>query len=180
MTVLNLEQKFHFNVLTQRACEAAGIPHMRVDYAVRGGVGGNCDVAQNTINLNEALAAKNFSDYNNIVVHEVAHMVDYVRNDYSFRQNGRGRIFHDKVFYSIMQAIINILRSEFENLGTPSRCHQFDVSKVSRKQRRWEYRCGCNVHSIATVTHNRMQAGKKKYHCKSCKGNLTYTGKEIT
>jgi len=181
MSQLNIEQKFHFNVLTQRACAVAGIPAMRVAYDVRGCVGGNCDVAQNTINLNEALASKNFSDYNNIIVHEVAHMVDYVRNDNRFRRNGRGRIFHDKVFYGIMQAMINKLAAEFQNLGEPSRCHTFDVKgiKGGRKQRRWQYDCGCQMHKIATVTHNRVQKGTSTRICKHCEGKLVFTGFEI-
>jgi len=188
MSQLNLEQKFHFNVLAQRACETAGIPQMRVSYNVKGGVGGTCDVAQNTINLNEHMAVQNFKDFNNIIVHEVAHMVDYVRNGKAFRRNKRGRIFHDKVFYSIMQEMIDKLAEEFQNLGTPSRCHQFSTKglKGTRKQRRWAYYCGCldYTHKIATVTHNRMQGlGKSstRQHriCNKCESRLLFTGREL-
>lgn len=52
-------------------------------------------------------------------------------------------------------------------------------TSVVRRQRRWEYKCKCvGIHSIATVTHNKMQKGRAR-NCMSCKNVIEWTGKEI-
>lgn len=57
----------------------------------------------------------------------------------------------------------------------PSRCHRFDTSNTgARVQRRWEYRCACQMHLITTSKHKRAQGGAR-YVCADCNRELTST-----
>jgi len=61
---------------------------------------------------------------------------------------------------------------------TPKRCHNMTVKK--NKTKSWGYTCFCGItHKIATVTHNKMKAGRMVRHCLKCKGQLKFV-KEIT
>lgn len=41
-----------------------------------------------------------------------------------------------------------------------------------KKQMRIEYKCECKTHQITTTKHNRIVAGKTKYHCLACKTTI--------
>lgn len=45
-----------------------------------------------------------------------------------------------------------------------------------RRQRTHPYHCGCRAHQISTTRHNRVQAGKGRYQCRYCNGQLRYAG----
>jgi SprT protein len=67
----------------------------------------------------------------------------------------------------------NVMRHVFQ--VEPSRCHRFDTSNTgARVQRRWEYRCACQMHLITTSKHRRAQAGAR-YVCADCARELTLT-----
>ena len=61
-------------------------------------------------------------------------------------------------------------RKLMENLGLdPSRCHEFDMSKVpTRRQRRFPYRCRCQTHELSATRHNRIRRSQAEYRCKRC------------
>ena len=93
--------------------------------------------------------------------HEVAHCI--VHQMYGrFNRYGEKIMSHGKEWKAVMVA-----------LGQePSRCHSMDVSKVSRKQERFEYVCKCKVHKITKVRHNKIVQGKRNYVCVTCKERL--------
>ena len=174
MSVLTKQQRATLQGYTDKYCKLGNIKRMTNIYKAMGDTGGSCDVHKWVININQDMAAQNFHEYENIVIHEIAHAVDFVRNKRKWRRNGRGRIFHDKVFKSIMVE----LAANFAGLDT-STCHTMpSVSK--RKQRRWEYSCDCSeTHSIATVTHNRIQKGVKAFNCNDCGEKIKFTGNQV-
>jgi SprT protein len=54
-----------------------------------------------------------------------------------------------------------------------TRCHEFDVSRsVSRRLRRFSYRCTCREHQLTSIRHNRVLAGQT-YQCRICRSALT-------
>lgn len=72
-------------------------------------------------------------------------------------------------------------RRACKNLGMTevTRCHSQDVSAKRTIQRRWEYTCQCaNPHHVATVTHNKIQAGAHR-RCTVCDTRVIWTGKEV-
>lgn len=49
------------------------------------------------------------------------------------------------------------------------------IESSGRKTRKFEYSCSCNTkHLVSTVTHNRIQAGKKKLCCVSCRSRISF------
>jgi len=54
---------------------------------------------------------------------------------------------------------------------------QYDLSGIpQRRQRRFEYSCGCTTYAISTVRHNRVQGGRGSYLCRQCRQPLVFTG----
>jgi SprT protein len=41
-----------------------------------------------------------------------------------------------------------------------------------RRQRRFTYRCACTTHRLSACRHNRVTAGRARYHCRACGGEL--------
>ena len=120
------------------------------------------------LRFNMPIAEANSDKFHETVVHEVAHLVDYVRNGYKMRKLANGnRDMHGRYFKSIM-----------EELGVEARTYHSYVVPEGRRQRRWEYTCSCMTHAVATVTHNRIQRGSPRI-CSHCRGSITFTGKQI-
>ena len=45
-----------------------------------------------------------------------------------------------------------------------------------RRLRYFDYACDCGSHSVSSIRHNRMVAGKARYLCRRCHGPLQPTG----
>ncbi len=87
------------------------------------------------------------------VAHEVAHYI-------TDRLYGLRRVRpHGREWRAIMQA-----------LGVEARAtSRFDLSGVPlRRQRRFSYRCDCTTHQLSSCRHNRVTAGRARYHCRAC------------
>ena len=143
-----------------------------VDFTVTGRTAGVFRPKFVTIGYNEDIAARNYEAFiARTVPHEVAHYIDFMNNGGRTRQHLDGRRdMHGKYFRAIMV-----------NLGVTDTKAKHNYTGITRKkgaQRRWEYDCGCQTHSIATVTHNRIQKGASRI-CKTCKNSIKFTGKEI-
>lgn len=170
--MINLKQ------IVQDACLAAGIPVVNVVEKDLGRAAGKAN--GRTVWLHPALLARGSeAEQINIVVHEVAHCVDYHRNGMRWRKNGRGNIYHDALHKSIMQEIA--AKANF-TMSPASTKHNISTKGLVRRQRRWEYICkACDKpYSISTVMHNRIQKGEVRI-CK-CKAHITaanFTNKEI-
>lgn len=117
------------------------------------------------LNFNLQIMKDNWDKFDNTIIHEVAHYTTFLIH--GVLRTGRKRVIHGQDWKNQM-AFLG---------GSQSRCHSYDVSNArSKRQRRWNYKCGCQTHEIATVTHNRIQKGTRGYFCKACKGKLEYMG----
>jgi len=105
------------------------------------------------LKFNMEIAVQNSQDFiNRTVPHEVAHLV-------AQRLYGRG-VNHDHRWQNIMTQYFNT---------DPSRCHNYDMTNVTvKRQRRFEYGCGCRTFQITTVRHNKILRGRV-YNCGSCR-----------
>ena len=111
------------------------------------------------IRLNPILLVENSDDFiREVIPHEYAHLL-------VFALFGKVQP-HGKEWQMMMTQI----------MGLPAnRTHQFNTdSSVTRQYQRFTYRCECKDHALTTIRHNRIQAGKAQYHCKSCGSALTY------
>jgi SprT protein len=68
----------------------------------------------------------------------------------------------------------NEWRSVMLALGVePRATTRFDLSGLPlRRQQRFAYRCDCSAHQLSSCRHNRIAAGRARYHCRSCGGEL--------
>lgn len=104
------------------------------------------------VRYNLALLARNPEDFlNSTVPHETAHLV-------AFRVFGRRIKPHGGEWQSVMR----LLGAE------PRRCHDYDVEGLqARRLSRYQYRCGCGIHQLTSIRHNRVLAGQV-YRCRRC------------
>jgi SprT protein len=52
-----------------------------------------------------------------------------------------------------------------------------DLAGIPRRQQQTHpYRCACQLHEVSTTRHNRVIKGVGRYHCRSCKAQLSYAG----
>lgn len=149
-----------------RASEVTGIdlPLLPVDFDLSGrsagqfiGRGNDC-----LIRYNPWIFARYFAENLAATVpHEVAHYAVYRAHP------GRRVRPHGPEWRSIMQA-----------LGAdPSVTFDLDISGLPRRQqRRHRYHCGCREHALTTTRHNRVSAGRARYACLQCRGELRYLG----
>ena len=100
-----------------------------------------------------------------VVIHEIAHYVDFKRH--GSRKNSRGQfIHHDDVFRGIM------LELGSDKTDTT---HDFEVVKT-RVMRKWNYYCDCVLDddvsvkgcTTSTVIHNRIQKKGQTRVCHGC------------
>ena len=115
----------------------------------------------------ELMFQLDFADHNpenfikQVVPHEVAHYVQRAVYGYGVVKP------HGKEWKFIMRRVYNLVAD---------RCHTYDTSvTTTRTRKRFDYSCGCTVHKISSVAHNRIQAGKKRYTCRSCGNVINYT-----
>lgn len=91
------------------------------------------------------------------VPHEVAHYI-------TDRLYGLARVRpHGREWRAVMLA-----------LGAEPRASAcLDLSGLpQRRQRRFTYRCDCATHHLSTCRHNRIAAGRARYHCRGCGAEL--------
>jgi SprT protein len=113
------------------------------------------------IRYNPYIFAKHF-DYcvSNTVPHEVAHYVMYCL------YGPKGTRPHGREWKDLMRKFGAI----------PSRTNSLDLTGIPiRRHRRHPYTCSCMNHQISSRRHNRIRAGKARYFCRSCKGELVST-----
>ncbi len=105
------------------------------------------------------LAAEGDAFLRQVVPHEVAHLVARTLHGPRIRPHG-----------AEWRAVMTDLGAE------PVRCHAFDTSEEPiRRLSRFDYRCGCRVHRLTSIRHNRAMRGAI-YRCRSCGGRLEPAG----
>ena len=128
-----------------------------------GATGGSSNYSQRELMFQLDIAEHNADDFIKVVVpHEVAHYVQRAIYGYSHDVKPHGRQWK-----YIMVRVYNL---------PAERCHSYDVSVTkTRKRSRFMYSCGCSTtHSISSVIHNRIQSGKKRYTCNTCRQGIKY------
>lgn len=132
------------------------LPLVPVSFDLKGRAAGMYRVRNNSraIRYNPYIFAKYYDDnIANTVPHEVAHyVVDMLFGTRKVKPHG---VEWQKVMLSLG--------------ATPNVTGNYDLSGIPvRRQRRHTYRCGCSIHQISTVRHNKIQLGKAHYFCRKC------------
>lgn len=113
---------------------------------------------QRLIRYNPWIFAKYFDDSMNVTVpHEVAHyLVDCL---YGIRRVKP----HGAEWRGIMEAF-----------GVDSRATaRFDLDGIPvRRERQFDYHCGCQPHQLGTRRHFKVQRGEARYRCRQCGNHL--------
>jgi len=113
---------------------------------------------QRYLRFNPFIFSKYFDDsLATTVPHEVAHYVsDILFGFKNIRPHGKE-----------WQAIMLTLGVEPKVTGN------YDLSGIPlKRQRRFDYACGCMTHQLTTVRHNKIATGKAHYFCQKCNGQL--------
>ncbi len=135
------------------------LPEVRITFDLRGRSAGMLRLPRSgaaVIRYNAQLLTENDPQFiAQTIPHEVAHLV-------AMTLHGRGIRPHGAEWKAVMEAFG----------AAPERCHQFDVSRPSRRRlRRFTYQCNCREHQLSSIRHNRAQRGTR-YLCRHCKTSL--------
>lgn len=146
---------------------------IRVVFESEGTIAGAFYPSELKISFNQKMAKENWEAFDNTIIHEVAHAIDFIKGFdkpvMSTRRFADGRRnMHGKYFKRIAQ----------ELGGTGATYHSYKIEGV-RRQRRWEYLCdSCGrQYKVSTVMHNRITKGERRTcHCHS---SISFTGKQL-
>jgi len=115
-----------------------------------------------SIRYNPYLFAKYFEENVAVTVpHEVAHYVtDVLYGLHRVRPHGLE-----------WQSVMRYLGVE------PRATGDYDLSGIPvRRQRRFDYACGCATHRLSARRHNKVHRGEALYRCRRCGGPLVFSG----
>ena len=142
-----------------------------IDFNLTGTCAGMCRTDFNTnehnISFNKEMMKENFNHFFEVTVtHEVSHFCSDILWGIEYSSNGR-IIHHGKNWKSFMR---------FFGIADPKTYHNYSVSGITKtlKQRKFLYTCDCMKHTISTYIHNKIQKKGLKYHCNSCKTEITF------
>lgn len=155
------------------ACDIADIEAPEVAFDLQGKTAGWYLAKTDRLRINTDISARYWDEdlqgVKDVVLHELAHAIDYKRNGgrFSVDKNGKRKwIHHDELFRTYMLEIGGV---------DTSTTHNFKTVAV-RKQRRWSYACECTDSNgnpigikVSTVIHNRIQKKNHGRICKACK-----------
>lgn len=143
-------------------CDAFKIQpkELTIEFGLRGATAGLAYPEENKIKYHLGIAMENQDEFVSMTVpHEVAHLI---ANAY-FRKN----CGHNTQWQYVMR-----------KFGlTPSRCHSYDVTRVSNKNIKYTCQCGLTF-QIGKNLHGKIQGGSTHY-CKKCKTKLSTMPFEI-
>ena len=120
---------------------------------------GRAHYADRRIEINEDLLERHpEAMLHETIAHELAHLItQYVHGQKATAHGGEWQ---------------HIMRNWFS--VEPERTHRFDMSGLAvRRQRRFSYRCSCQVHELTAVRHKRARRGTE-YRCVNCTGPLQF------
>jgi len=139
-----------------------------IGFTVKGSNGGTANGGTWHVNFNMGLIVDNMGEYlNQVVPHEVAHLVTFAKHGHEYKRTRRGsiRVSHGKNFYAVMRTF-----------GVQeTRCHSMDISKVKRAKRntkKFAVKCPCchTEFTVGTVRKNKILRGSKYMH--RCTGRV--------
>jgi SprT protein len=145
-----LNQKFDFKM-----------PYPCFAFDVTGTTAGLAKSATMSVHFNTKLALNQWSDFlENTVPHEVCHIAVW----YWTRFFGAGRQPPHGARWKSMMRLVGCV---------PKRTHDYDVSEVKKKTKKYVYHCGCvKPIEVSSIIHNKIQKGFI-YSCKRCHQKLT-------
>lgn len=129
-----------------------------ISYNVRGAKAGVAYLERNEVRFNPVLLQENRAEFiENVVPHELAHILVY-------QQFGKVQP-HGREWKAMMEKV----------LGVPAETyHRFELDSVRET---FEYRCGCQTHSLTIRRHKTVQEKGRSYICRKCGQKLQYSGK---
>lgn len=140
------------------------IPRCNIDFSLTGTKAGTAFFAKKKLRFNRKLLVENREDFlNSTVGHEVAHIVQRFKHGY-----GANIKSHGKEWKEAMKV-----------LGLPPiRCHSFDTTNTKRKNRKYNYSCGCpgEVFELSLNKHKKFSKSNPIY-CPRCQSPLHYEGR---
>ena len=131
------------------------------------------------IRLNPALLNELKQSYiDEVLVHEYGHAC--VSELVGYFQNGKRVMPHGKEF-KYFCAMFGIVGKSTSNIAKNSKA----IKTSGRTTARYPYTCGCQIHELTTIRHNKIKRGESTYTCKKCGQKLTFkktfsTKKKIT
>jgi SprT protein len=132
-----------------------------VNFTVKGTYGGRAIYMGHIVDFNKQLMLENWDDFDNTVIHEVAHLA-------AKALHGLKRIRpHGPEWKSV-----------FIRLGgNGRRCHSYDTSSTKIQRTKYTYVCpNCNkTYHVGTKIHNKISILGRVYRCK-CKGAIEFLG----
>lgn len=132
-----------------------------INYRQRGAIAGSAHLTRWEIRLNKVLLLENQHAFiETVIPHELAHLC-------VFKQFGRVAP-HGKEWQWLMQTV-------FEQ--APHRTHQFAVNSV--QNRPFIYQCGCQMHTLSPIRHNKIVKKKQTYVCRQCQKTLVFVEETV-
>lgn len=136
-------------------CDAFNIQpkELTIEFGLKGATAGLAWTSENKIQYQMGIARENQEEFiNRTVPHEVAHLIATAH----FRKN----CGHKTEWQYVMR-----------KFGlTPSRCHSYDVSRVSNKNIKYTCQCGLTF-QVGKNLHGKIQNGSTHF-CRKCKTEL--------
>ncbi len=131
----------------------------KVEFFNKGRKAGWAKYNSHTVGFNELIARDNWEEFENTIIHEIAHLA-------TIRLFPYAKQHHGPEFRRVMHHMG----------GSGATYHNYDVSSVTTKQKRYVYACDCDTHALSGLKHARVKKGVV-YHCKKCKATVKFTGK---
>jgi SprT protein len=125
---------------------------------------GWCNYFTNEVGFNEILARDNWTEFENTVIHEIAHLA--TNNLFP-----NAKQYHGPEFRWVMRQMG----------GSGETYHNYDVSSVKKDrkaQKRYVYKCSCQEHKISGRKHSAIKNGSV-YRCVKCRDTIKYTMKSM-
>lgn len=120
------------------------------------------------IRLNPALLNELKQSYiDEVVVHEYCHAC--VTEFAGYFRNGKRVMPHGPEFKQFCR-FFGIVGKSTTNIAKNSKA----MKSSGRKTARYPYECGCQVHELTTIRHNKVKRGEATYTCKRCGQKLTF------
>lgn len=147
--------------LYEESFERYGVKLMpTIDFSIKGrSCCGKASYRDNKIKLNAEIAQRNFEDFEDTLVHEYCHLLDYKL----YKGWGHGATWK---------------RLMIDLGGNPvSKAKGLDVEGIqrTRKVKRYTYDCSCQTYPLSASIHNKIKTGTI-YHCKRCHTQLKFKG----
>ncbi len=138
------------------------LPYIPVRFDLQGKASGMFVVrrGEKIIRYNEIIFSRYLDDsLHNTTAHEVAHYVVH-------ELHGRRRVKpHGKEWQQVM-LLLGV---------TPEVTSRYDLTGLPlRQQQQFVYQCRCREHQLTATRHNRVQARRAVYRCRSCRQPLRY------